>query len=104
MPPRLKNKIGSNPNAWWENAYSSHPDIEAEFSYQFGRDLLEPGTRFRIKHKRGEFKFRCIAKNTRTGAVWVDCMEVGSAFRSFRLDQIQRVVKPKRPRRKKASS
>lgn len=103
MPPRLKNKMGANPNAWWETAYATHPDIVAEFEYEFGRDTLVPGTMIRIKHKRGEFKFRCIARNTRTGAEWLDCLEGTAAFRSFRLDQIQRVVKPKRPRRKKAS-
>jgi len=103
MPPRLKNKIGANPDAWWQQAYQSHPDIEPEFEYQFGKDILTPGTKIRIKHKRGEFKFRCIAKNARTGAVWIDCMEEQAAFRSFRLDQIQRVVKPRRPRKKKAS-
>jgi hypothetical protein len=103
MPPRQKNKA-DNPDAWWQQAYQSHPDIEAEFEYQLGNDTLVPGTKFRIKHKRGEFKFRCIAKNKRTGAEWVDCMEIGAAFRSFPIDQIQRVVKPKRPRRKRASS
>ncbi|QIN94633.1 hypothetical protein PP460_gp170 [Streptomyces phage Muntaha] len=104
MPPRLKNKIGSNPDAWWQNAYDKHPDIEAEFEYQFGNDTLVPGTKFRIKYMRGEFKFRCFARNTRTGAEWIDCLEGDAAFRSFRADRIQRVVKPKRPRRKKASS
>ena len=104
MPPRLKNKMGSNPNAWWEHAYKDHPDIVAEFEYQFGKDTLVPGTKFRIKYMRGEFTFRCFARNTRTGAVWVDCLEGTAAFRSFRPERIQRVVKPKRPRRKRASS
>lgn len=103
MPPRMKNRMGANPDAWWQQAYQKHPDIEPEFEYQFGNDTLTPGTKFRIKYLRGEFKFRCIAKNNRTGAVWIDCMEEGAAFRSFRLDQIQRVVKPKRKRRKRAS-
>lgn len=97
MAPRAK--TSANPDSWWQGAYQNHPDIVAEFEYQFGGDVMVPGTKFKVKYNRGEFKFRCLARNTRTGKVWIDCIEVGSAFRSFYPEVIKGVVKPKRRRR-----
>ncbi|QIQ62970.1 hypothetical protein SEA_MOAB_85 [Streptomyces phage Moab] len=98
MAPRAKQS--ANPDSWWENAYQSHPDIEATFEYEHNGDKMVPGTKFKVKYNRGEFKFRCLATNTRTGKVWIDCIEVGSAFRSFYPDAIKGVVKPKVRRRR----
>lgn len=95
-----KQKVSNNPDSWWQDAYANHPYINAEFEFKFGNDVMVPGTKFRIKHKRGEFKFRCVATNTATGVQWIDCIEIGSAFRSFKADQIRNIVKP-RVRRKR---
>jgi hypothetical protein len=97
MAPRTK--TSANSNAWWEQAYQNHPDIRAEFEYEFAGDVMVPGTKFKVKYSRGEFKFRCVATNIRTGKVWIDCIEVGSAFRSFYPESIKGVIKPKRRRR-----
>jgi hypothetical protein len=98
MAPRTKNV--ANADAWWQQAYQGHPDIEATFEYEFGGDVMVPGTKFKVKYNRGEFKFRCLATNTRTGKVWIDAIEVGSAFRSFYPESIKGIVKPKRRRRR----
>lgn len=98
MAPRTKN--AANPDAWWQHAYKNHPDIEASFEYEHNGDLMIPGTKFKVKYSRGEFKFRCLATNTRTGKVWIDAIEVGAAFRSFYPEVIKGVVKPKRRRRR----
>lgn len=97
MAPR--GKATANPDAWWQHAYQGHPDITASFEYEFGGDVMVPGTKFKVKYNRGEFKFRCVATNNKTGKVWIDCIEVGSAFRSFYPESIKGVVKPKRRRR-----
>lgn len=98
MAPR--SKTSANPDSWWQNAYQNHPSIEASYEYEFNGDVMVPGTKFKVKYHRGEFKFRCLAKNTATGKVWVDCIEVGSAFRSFYPEAIKGVVKPKTRRRR----
>jgi hypothetical protein len=98
MAPR--GKTVANPDSWWQNAYQNHPDIDAEFSYMLGNDELVPGDKFKVKYHRGEFKFRCVATNRRTGKVWIDCIEVGSAFRSFYPDSLKGKVKPKVRRRR----
>lgn len=100
MAPRTKTTT-VNSNSWWENAYDNHPDIEAKFEYDFNGDVMVPGTKFKVKYNRGEFKFRCFATNTKTGATWIDAIEVGSAFRSFRVEMVKGIVKPRRPRRKR---
>jgi len=99
MAPRTK--ATANPDSWWQGAYKTHPDIVAEFEYDFNGDLMVPGTKFKVKYNRGEFKFRCFARNTVTGATWIDAIEVGSAFRSFRVEMVKGVVKPRRVRRKR---
>lgn len=100
MAPRHK-KVADNPNSWWDSAYSQRPDIEVAFEYEFGKDTLVPGTKIRIKHKRGEYKFRCFATNVKTGKSWIDVIEIGHAFRSYRPEAIRCVVKPKKARRKR---
>lgn len=101
MAPRTRN--AANPDAWWQHAYKGHPDIEATFEYEHNGDVMVPGTKFKVKYSRGEFKFRCLATNTRTGKVWIDAIEIGSAFRSFYPEVIKGVVKPKRRRRRTVS-
>lgn len=98
MAPR--GKAAANPDAWWQQAYQGHPNIEASFEYEHNGDMMVPGTKFKVKYNRGEFKFRCLAKNIQTGKVWIDAIEVGSAFRSFYPEMIKGVVKPKRRRRR----
>jgi hypothetical protein len=99
MAPRTKK--AANPDSWWQQAYQSHPHIEASFEYELNGDIMTPGTKFKVKYHRGTFKFRCLATNTRTGKVWIDAIEEGSAFRSFYPEVIKGVVKPKRRRRVK---
>ncbi|QWT29976.1 hypothetical protein SEA_TUNATARTARE_84 [Streptomyces phage TunaTartare] len=98
MAPR--SKAAANPDAWWQHAYKGHPDIDATFEYEHNGDTMIPGTKFKVKYHRGEFKFRCVATNNKTGKVWIDAIEVGSAFRSFYPEMIKGVVKPKRRRRR----
>lgn len=99
MAPRGK-QTTANPDAWWQQAYQGHPDIEASFEYIHGADTLRPGDKFKVKYNRGEFKFRCVATNVRTGKVWIDAIEVGSAFRSFYPEMIKGKIKPKTRRRR----
>ena len=98
MAPRTKQP--NNQDAWWQQAYQTHPDIEASFEYEHSTGTLKPGDKFKVKYHRGEFKFRCLATNVRTGKVWIDCIEVGSAFRSFYPESIKGVVRPKTRRRR----
>jgi hypothetical protein len=102
MAPKYKPSSG-DPDSWWKNAYRGHPDITVEYEYVFGKDTILPNMRFKIKNKRGEFKFRCVAHNAALNTTWIDCMDTDTGeWRSFYPDQIRGVVKPRKRRTKKS--
>ncbi len=77
-------------------------DIAIFWELEFGKDVLVPGTKFKIKNDRNIYIFDCFAHNTKLDISWVDarCVETGE-FRSFRVDKIKSVVKNKSSRAKK---
>ncbi len=86
---------------WWENAYVFNDDIHVQYELEFKKDIIKPGNPIKIKNTRGVFKFRCIAHNIKLDVTWIDCMDENGQFRSFYIDQLKMLVKPKRSRRKK---
>lgn len=107
MPPAYKRKNSDDPalDNWWRNAYVHNDNITVQYELQFGKDLLKPGTKIKIKYMRGVFRFRCLAHNIPLDRTWIDCLDVeAGSWHSFRVDQIKRVVKPKRSRAKKTNA
>lgn len=89
---------------WWQNAYPANDDIHVQYELEFGKDLIKPGTKIRIKNDRNVYLFRCLAHNSRLDVTWIDCISAdGAGWRSFSIDKLKCVVKPKRSRRKKAN-
>jgi hypothetical protein len=61
------------------------------------------GTKFKVKNLRETFTFLRYAVNATLGTDWVDCLaDETKQFKSFRPDRIKGVVKPKRPRKRRA--
>lgn len=101
MPPPSKKPDGEK-DKWWVNAYPLNEDIHVSYEFEFGKDVVRPGTPLKIKYVRSTFKFRCLAHNIKLDSTWIDCIDANTGeWRSFRLEQIKNVVKPKRSRRKK---
>lgn len=74
--------------------YGVNPAILRIFELQFGKTLIVPGMKFKIKNSRGVFIFRNVAHNTKLDISWVDAMDdYTGEFRSFYLDRIKSVVK-----------
>lgn len=88
---------------WWENAYTFNDDIHVQYELEFGKDLIKPGSRIKIKNQRGVFIFRCMAHNTKLDSTWIDCLGPNHQWHSFPIDKLKNLVKPKRSRRKKAN-
>jgi len=88
---------------WWKNAYVGHPHIVAQYEMEFKGDTIKPGTVIKFKNIRGKtFKFRCLANNTKTGAEWIECVDmVTGEWRAFRVEKLHLVVKPKKSRARK---
>jgi hypothetical protein len=94
-----------NPDAWWQMAYHSREDIVVQFELEFGSETITPGTLLKVKNNHGTFKFRCIAHNIHNDKTWFDAIDQRTGeWRSFHLDKIKSIVKPKRSRRKKISA
>lgn len=91
---------------WWKDAYDceAHAHIAVTYEFEFNGEIIRPKTIIKMKNMRGQFKFRCIANNTRTGAMWIDCIDCETGeWRSFRVEKLKGIVKPKKSRRKKTN-
>jgi hypothetical protein len=101
MAPPYKKPGTKNPK-WWANAYATHPNIQVEYMYVDGKDLVEPGDDIKFKWERGTFKFRCLAHNILLDVRWIDCIDKESGeWRSFRVEKFKGKVKPRRRRKVK---
>jgi len=82
--------------------YHMHSHVVVFDELPFGNDVIKPGDMIRIKNRRGQFKFYKVCHNMQKDVTWVDCMDVKTLeWRSFYIDEIKCVIRPKRSRRKK---
>lgn len=77
-------------------------DISTYTELEFGKDIIKPGDKIKIKNARGYFIFLKWAHNSHLDVTWVDCMnpETGE-FRSFYIDSLKGVYRAKKSIRKK---
>lgn len=82
--------------------YHLNPHIFVEYELPFGNDLIVPGDNIRIRNSRGTYRFYKVVTNMKLDKTWVDCMcnETGE-YKSFYVEQIKLVIRPKKSRRKK---
>jgi hypothetical protein len=84
--------------------YRNNPHIYIVHELQFGKDLMVNGTKFKRKYDRDVYKFLWLAHHSLHDSTWVDAYSVSRGSRhSIRIEDIQRVVKPKRSRAKKVN-
>lgn len=99
-------KFSTTPSVdqWWKKAYegASTGRFAVQYEIEFNGDLIKPGTIVKLKNMRGTFKWRCLVNNVETGAEWFDCIDCETGeHRSFRVEKLKGVVKPKKSRRRK---
>lgn len=76
--------------------------IHVFYELTFGKDVIRPGDKIKIKSIHGEFKFQKWVQNSKIDVAWIDCMDVKTGeFRSFRIEDLKSLIKPKKSRRKK---
>ncbi len=97
----MTRKVTRGKSEWWEGAYTANDDIHVQYELEFKKDIIKPGNPIKIKNQRGVFKFRCVAHNIKLDVTWIDCMDKDGHYRSFRIDELKTLVKPKRSRAKK---
>ena len=102
-------KFSTTPSVdqWWKKAYegSSQHRFAVQYEITFNGEQIKPGTVIKLKNTRGTFKFRCLVNNVETGAEWFDCIDCSTGeWRSFRVEKLKGIVKPKKSRRKKVNN
>lgn len=77
--------------------YWYNPHISVFYELEFGKKLLVPGTRFKVRGCRGVFIFHKLVHHSKLDKTWVDCMDDNNGeYRSFYVEKIKAVVPPKR--------
>jgi hypothetical protein len=100
-PTRRRSRV-KNPDAWWQGAYAGIPHIIASYEFELDGDTILPKALIKFKNTRGSFKFRCVATNTQTGKTWIDCINADTGeWKSFYVEKLKGLVKPRRPRRRR---
>lgn len=83
--------------------YGHNTNIVVYYEMKHGKDEVSVGTPLRFKFQRGTFKFIKLVHNTEKNVTWIDCLDqVNGTFRSFYVDQLKNVVKPKKTRKAKS--
>ena len=84
--------------------YFYNPDITVFYELKHGNDQITVGTPLKFKYERAVFKFMKAAHNSVKNVTWIDCMETTTGvFRSFYVEELKGVVKPKRKRKKRSN-
>ena len=85
--------------------YFYNPDITVFYEMKHGSDEIVVGTPLKFKYERSIFKFMKAAHNAEKNVTWIDCMETTTGvFRSFYVEELKGVVKPKRKRKKRSDA
>jgi|SRR6478735_6211717 len=82
---------------------ASQSQIVLYYEMPFKSDIIKPGDKIKIKNVRGQFVFKCLVHNLSLNKQWVDCMTDTGFCRSFYVDRVSAVVRPKRSRRKRVN-
>lgn len=76
--------------------------IHVFYELEFGKDIIKPGDKIKVRNVRGEFKFQKWVHNSQIDKSWIDCMDIKTGeFRSFKIEDLKLLVKPKKSRKKK---
>lgn len=91
-----KKKFEPNAPYWY------HDYVHVYYELEFNKDLIKPGTKIKFKNMHGTFTFIKWVHNSKKDVTWIDCYsDKTREERSFYIENLKGIVKPKRSRRKK---
>ena len=89
-------------NVQKNDPYYYNPEVTVFYEIKHGNDEITVGTPLKFKYERSVFKFMKAAHNSTKNVTWIDCMETTTGvFRSFYVEDLKGVVKPKKKRKKR---
>lgn len=81
-----------------------HDHVHVYYELSFGNDVIKPGDKIKIKNTRGDFIFIKWVHNSQKDVTWIDCRDSKTQEdRSFYIENLKAVVRPKKSRRKKTN-
>lgn len=79
-----------------------HDYVHVYYELDFNKDTIRPGDKIKFKNVRGTFIFIKWVHNSQKDVTWIDCRNPNThEERSFYIENLKGVVRPKRSRRKK---
>ena len=84
--------------------YQNNDDVYVSYELEFKNDVIRPGDRFKRKFDRDTYVFLRLAHHIKNDSTWVDALSDNrKSWHSIRIEDIQKVIRPKRSRRKKVA-
>jgi hypothetical protein len=82
--------------------YQNNDNVYVEYELAFKGDVLKPGDKFKIKFDRDVYIFLRLAHHIKNDTTWVDAMsDSRGSWHSIRIETIQKIIRPKKLRKKK---
>lgn len=95
MHKKNKSKIELKPYHYNENIFVYH-------ELDFMNDVIKPGDKIKFKNIRGTYNFIQFVHNAEKDVSWIDCMDaITGEYKSFYIEKLKGVIRPKKSRRKK---
>jgi hypothetical protein len=82
--------------------YQNNEHVVVYYELAFKNDTIRPGDKFKRKFDRDTYVFLRLAHHIKNDSTWVDALsEQRKSWHSIRIEDIQKVIRPKKSRRKK---
>lgn len=95
MKKKNNNKLESKP-------FPLQPHISVDDSLNFKNDVINLGDTLKFKEMRGTFKFLGVVHNSEKEVTWIECRDTKNGhYRSFYVERLKSVVRPRKSRKKK---
>lgn len=82
--------------------YQNNDQIFVQYELAFKNDVIKPKDRIKKKFDRDTYIFLRLAHHIGNDTTWIDVIsESRGSWHSIRIEDIQRVIRPKKSRRKR---
>jgi hypothetical protein len=82
--------------------YQNNDNVYVAYELAFKNDIIKPGDKFKKKFDRDTYVFLRLAHHIKNDSTWVDALSMSKkSWHSIRVEDIQKVIRPKKSRRKK---
>jgi hypothetical protein len=82
--------------------YQNNDNVYVAYELEFKNDVIKPGDKFKKKFDRDTYVFLRLAHHIKNDSTWVDALsETNKSWHSIRIEEIHRVIRPKKRRRKR---